>query len=38
MGNIFSLWFSLPGKFLKGKIYKTQEKEVIKIIYERKNI
>ena len=28
-----SIWFSLPGKFFKGKICKT-----LKIIYERKNI
>ena len=31
-----SLWFSLPGKFFKGQIYKSQEKEIIKIIYEKK--
>ena len=33
-----SLWFSLPGNFFKGKIYKSQEKEVNIIIYERKII
>ena len=31
-----SLWFSLPGKFFNEKIYKSQEKEIIKEIYERK--
>ena len=24
-----SIWFSLPGKFFKGKIYKTQEKKLL---------
>ena len=30
-----SLWFSLPVNFFKRKIYKSQEKEIIKIINER---
>ena len=33
-----SLQFYQPGKFFKGKIYKSQVKEMIKVIYERKNI
>ena len=33
-----SLWFSFPGKFFKRKIYKSQEKEIFKLLYERTNI
>ena len=28
----------MPSKFFRGKIYKSQEKEIIKIKYDRKNI
>ena len=30
-----SILFSLPGKFFKEKLFKSQEKEIIKTIYER---
>ena len=36
--GIFFTMVLLPCRFFQGKIYKSQEKEIIKIIYERKNI
>ena len=37
MGIYFTMVF-FASKYFKGKIYNSQEKEIIKIIYERKNI